>query len=111
MSGKNFVGSLEERYVHKQGQTIHVLLNIAVVERDQAGRPIHFVAHAQDLTERKRVEQELEVSRAQMVSSSRLSALGMMAGGIAHEINNPLGVIHASAENMIRMAGSRSSPR
>jgi hypothetical protein len=47
----------------------------------------------QDLTDRKRVGQELEASRAQMVSSSRLSALGMMAGGIAHEINNPLAVI------------------
>jgi C4-dicarboxylate-specific signal transduction histidine kinase len=60
----------------------------------------------QDLTERKRVEQELEASRAQMVTNSRLSALGMMAGGIAHEINNPLGVIQAAAENMVRMAES-----
>ena len=40
-----------------------------------AGRPVHFVAHVQDLTDRKRVEQELEASRAQMVSNSRLSAL------------------------------------
>jgi C4-dicarboxylate-specific signal transduction histidine kinase len=54
------------------------------------------------------VEQELEASRAQMVSSSRLSALGMMAGGIAHEINNPLAVIHASAANISRMAESGS---
>ena len=66
------------------------------------------MAHVQDLTERKRVEQELEASRAQMVSSSRLSALGMMAGGIAHEINNPLAVIHASAANMTHMAESGS---
>jgi C4-dicarboxylate-specific signal transduction histidine kinase len=62
----------------------------------------------QDLTERKRVELELEASHAQMVSSSRLSALGMMAGGIAHEINNPLAVIHASAANISRMAESGS---
>jgi len=60
------------------------------------------------LTDRKRVEQELEASRAQMVSSSRLSALGMMAGGIAHEINNPLAVIHASAANISRMAEAGS---
>ena len=100
--------SVEERYLHKQGHTIYVLLSIAVVERDEAGRPVHFVAHVQDLTDRKRVEQELEASRAQMVSSSRLSALGMMAGGIAHEINNPLAVIHASAANISRMAESGS---
>jgi C4-dicarboxylate-specific signal transduction histidine kinase len=85
-------------------------LSIAAVERDEAGRPVHFVAHVQDLTGRKRVEQQLEASRAQMVSSSRLSALGMMAGGIAHEINNPLAVIHASAANISRMAESGSVP-
>jgi PAS domain S-box-containing protein len=108
LSGEMATGSLEERYVHRQGHTIYVLLSIAVVERDEAGRPVHFVAHVQDLTDRKRFEQELESSRAQMVSSSRLSALGMMAGGIAHEINNPLAVIHASAANMVRMAESGS---
>jgi PAS domain S-box-containing protein len=108
LSGEVAAGRLEERYLHKQGHTIYVLLSIAAMERDEAGRPMHFVAHVQDLTERKRVEQELEASRAQMVSSSRLSALGMMAGGIAHEINNPLAVIHASAANISRMAESGS---
>jgi PAS domain S-box-containing protein len=109
-SGELTAGRLEERYLHKQGRTIYVLLSIAVIGRDEAGRPIHFVAHVLDLTDRKLVEQELEASRAQMVTSSRLSALGMMAGGIAHEINNPLGVIRASAENIVRMAESGSVP-
>src|SRR5215831_13632570 len=108
LSGQVVAGRLEERCLHKHGYTIYVLLSIAVVERDEAGRPVHFVAHVQDLTDRKRFEQELEASRAQIVSSSRLSALGMMAGGIAHEINNPLAVIHASAANVIRMAESGS---
>ena len=107
-SGALTAGRLEERYLHKQGNPIQVLLNMAVVERDESGQPVHFVAHVQDLTERKRVEQELEASRVQMVTNSRLSALGMMAGGIAHEINNPLGVIHASAENMVRLVESGS---
>jgi len=108
LSGDLSTGRLEERYLHKQGHTIYVLLSMSVVEREEAGRPVHFIAHVQDLTERKLVEQELEASRAQIVANSRLSALGMMAGGIAHEINNPLGVIHASAENMARMAESGS---
>jgi C4-dicarboxylate-specific signal transduction histidine kinase len=107
-SGERIAGRLEERYLHKQGNLIHVLLSMAVVERDEFGQPVHFIAHVQDLTEQKRVEQELEASRAQTVTNSRLSALGMMAGGIAHEINNPLGVIHGSAENMVRMVESGS---
>jgi PAS domain S-box-containing protein len=101
-------GRFDERYLHKNGNTIYVHLSVATVERDEAGLPVHFVAHVQDLTERKRVEQELEASRAQMVTNSRLSALGMMAGGIAHEINNPLAVIHASASNLVRLAESGS---
>src|SRR6516225_2638020 len=108
LSGEVAAGRLEERYMHNQGRTIYVLLSIAVVERDEAGWPVHFLAHVEDLTDRKRFERELEASRAQMVSSSRLTALGSMAGGIAHEINNPLAVIHASAANISRMAESGS---
>jgi PAS domain S-box-containing protein len=108
MSGELLAGHLEERYLHKQGYTIFVLLSIAAVDRDERGRPIHFVTHVQDLTDRKRAEQELEASRAQMMASSRLSALGAMAGGIAHEINNPLGIIQGSAENILRTAESYS---
>jgi PAS domain S-box-containing protein len=108
LSGELAAGRLEERFVHQQGHTIYVSVNFAVIERDEAGRPVHLVVYVEDLTHRKRVEQELEASRAQIVSSSRLSALGMMAGGIAHEINNPLAVIHASAANISRMAESGS---
>ena len=105
-SGELSASRFDERYLHKNGNAIYVHLGVATVERDEAGLPVHFVAHVQDLTEGKRVEQELEASRAQMATNSRLSALGMMAGGIAHEINNPLGVIQAAAENMVRMAES-----
>jgi PAS domain S-box-containing protein len=105
-SGQLSSWRVEKRYVHKDGHTIDVVLNVSVVEKDDAGRPLLFVAHMVDLTERKQAERELEANRAQMVSNARLSALGMLAGGIAHEINNPLAVIHASAANLTRMAES-----
>ena len=38
------------------------------------------------------------------MSSARLASLGKMAGGIAHEINNPLAIIHASADDLLRRA-------
>ena len=57
-----------------------------------------------DVSERVAMQAQLDASRMQVVSSARLSALGMMAGGIAHEINNPLGVIHAYASNLLEMA-------
>ena len=57
-----------------------------------------------DITARKELEAQLETSRMQVVSSARFSALGIMAGGLAHEINNPLGIIHAYASNLLEMA-------
>jgi PAS domain S-box-containing protein len=63
-----------------------------------------------DITARKRAEAALEISRAQAASSARLSALGMMAGGIAHEINNPLAIVHASASDLTELAESGTVP-
>jgi len=64
-----------------------------------------------DVSARKALEAELEASRMKVVSSARLSALGMMAGGIAHEINNPLGIIHAYASDLREMAQEESLSR
>jgi signal transduction histidine kinase len=72
--------------------------------------------NAVDITERKRAEEELanyrehleelveersralESSRAQLRQSERLASIGTLAAGIAHEINNPVGLIHLSSE-------------
>jgi C4-dicarboxylate-specific signal transduction histidine kinase len=54
-----------------------------------------------DVTLRKQLEAGLEASRTQLMASARLAALGTMAGGIAHEINTPLAVIHALASDLV----------
>ena len=46
-----------------------------------------------DITERKLAEEALNEQRVKLVSYAKFAALGEMAGGIAHEINNPLTVI------------------
>lgn len=49
----------------------------------------------------KSAKQEIEWQKASMQNSSRLAELGVMAGGIAHEINNPLAIISGRVQNLI----------
>jgi C4-dicarboxylate-specific signal transduction histidine kinase len=65
----------------------------------------------QDITDRRRTELDLELSRAQSLSNARLSALGLMAGSVAHEINNPLSIIHGAATNLVDLAEHESPSR
>jgi C4-dicarboxylate-specific signal transduction histidine kinase len=70
---------------------------------------LRVIALIRDITKRREVEAQLEANRAQLVSSARLASLGMMAGGVAHEINNPLAVIHASADDLLHRARQEGS--
>ncbi len=76
---------------------------------DSAGELRGFGKVIRDVTERKRMEAQLEANRAQIASSARLAALGMMAGGVAHEVNNPLAIIHGTASDLMEAAESGSS--
>ena len=61
---------------------------------DDERRIVGLVAVGRDLTERKRFE-------AQLIQSAKLTSLGVMAGGIAHEIRNPLAVSSAAAQLLL----------
>ena len=55
-----------------------------------------------DITREKQSEETIKMQEAKIITSARLSSLGEMAGGIAHEINNPLSVILARASQLKR---------
>ncbi len=62
---------LEKRYLRKDGSVVHILLSRAVV-RSREGAPLYFVAQIEDISERKRIEQEqrLLVEAARVLGSS-----------------------------------------
>lgn len=72
------------RFVHEQGEVTFV----------ESGEPIRMLGTVQDITEKKETEMQL-------IMSERLSALGQMASGIAHEINNPLATIAGCTEGLL----------
>ncbi|HXJ90273.1 MAG TPA: PAS domain S-box protein [Candidatus Binatia bacterium] len=93
----------------KDGTEFPVDISLSPLETEE-GKLV--VSAIRDVSVRVAMQAQLDQSRMQVVSSARLSALGMMAGGIAHEINNPLGIIHAYASNLLEMAnqGDLSRP-
>lgn len=74
--------------------------------RDENGRIVLTVGVSRDITEKLANEKAIEDQRIRLISSAKMSALGVMAGGIAHEINNPLGIIQGVTANLIDEAAA-----
>jgi len=83
LAGDTWHGELISQ--RKEGASIPVEQTITPV-RDGDGRVAHFIVIAQDITERRRLQEEA-------LRSQRLDSVGRLAGGIAHDLNNILSPI------------------
>lgn len=108
-----FPPSYQEFLAHLLTQGQHANLNVRTVNRITGLNgneiPVELVVTAadqsftifvRDLTEQRKMETTLESQRTKILASSKMAALGEMAGGIAHEINTPLAVISMRVEQL-----------
>ncbi|HOV74732.1 MAG TPA: PAS domain S-box protein [Candidatus Hydrogenedentes bacterium] len=70
--------------------------------RDENGRIKEILCIGNDITERVKAQRLIIEQQLLMLNAARLSALGTMASGIAHEINNPMAIISVGAEQLER---------
>lgn len=99
---KPIVERAEIGYVTKSGKRIWLGLNISLL-KDSANRIIGKIFVFTDLT-------ELKAFQSQMELRERLSTLGEMSAGIAHELRNPLGVISGYTKLLSKKVDSTLYP-
>jgi len=91
LSGNVFRGIVMNR--KKNGETL-IIEKALTPLRDGSGEITHFISTGWDITERRKLESELQ-------QAQKMDAIGRLAGGVAHDFNNLLLVISAYAELML----------
>jgi len=99
---------LENTNLHKDGRHI-VLETSGVPIFDAAGNLIGYRGMDRDISERKKAEEEKEKLQAQLERSQKMEAIGTLAGGVAHDLNNILAGL-VSYPDLLLLEISKDSP-
>ncbi len=93
------IRNLETRRKHKDGRDIDISINGAALT-SESGAFCGAVYVIADITEHKRLQNELHKQEALAMHAQKLEAVATLASGIAHDFNNMLLPIMISAENL-----------
>jgi len=102
LAGKRDMYNMDRRYIRKDGSLVWTRLTVSLL-KDKHGRPELTMGIVEDITEQKNAELKLREQQDLLTRSAQMSALGEMASGIAHEINNPLNVIQFRAHQVLAL--------
>ena len=119
---KDREASVERHQRKMRGEEIPALFEVTVIRKGGTEVPIELtsayttykgkhanVIYIRDITERKRMEEELEKAyqelketTAQLVQNEKMTALGELTSGIAHELNQPLNNVKIICQSLLR---------
>jgi two-component system NtrC family sensor kinase len=91
---QGYVRGMELALTDLSGRSLEVMVS-ATVRRGDGGAVSGIDAMFRDVTEKRRIEKYL-------AQAEKLASIGQLASGVAHEINNPLGVIQCYADLIAR---------
>jgi PAS domain S-box-containing protein len=74
----------------------------------QDGTFLGYIGCADDVTDRRRAEEEAALQRQEVAHLMRVSVLGELSGAIAHEINQPLTAIQSNAETGLDLLAEKA---
>jgi PAS domain S-box-containing protein len=109
--GGRTVQNLEVEFQRADGKKFDLLISAGPL-RDSQQRPLGCVFTLSDITDRKRAEeglrrneemlrQQAQELEQQLIASGRLVSLGEITASMAHEFNNPLGIIMGFAQDLL----------
>ena len=105
LTGKRTQFQIEKRYWQKDGSLIWVSNNVSLVPGTKS-MPQFLMALSENITERKRAEETLRKTQAELAHVTRVASLGEMTAAIAHEVSQPLAAVVHSTSACVRWLDS-----
>ncbi len=81
--------TMEVELLHKDGRIVPAEVSASFLV-GEGGIPVGILGVTRDVTERRRAEEEKRELMERLARSKKMEALGTMAGGVAHDLNNVL---------------------